>query len=259
MESMKESDKLNELLQAMNTVIEQATDGFMEIVQSEPTQSALEVGGQLLDSFSTLSDVVGLFKAARKIWNIPTNLYLNKLEQYCRGVSEIPIEKREKYIKLVGSKKVNKDNTFVLNMVNRVEEEEKIAFFVALWAAKLDHVIDDPEYRRLMILVDRTLYSDLLYMRDHITENPVPLKTTSDFGLVSSGILISAGLGVGEFDEETFDAGTMLFNYSLPAKRLSKILFNIDCKERASNIGIMTVASNDETKQMLDEVFGKEK
>lgn len=256
---MEEENRINELLQAMNTIIEQATDGFMEIVQSEQAQTALEVGGQVLDGFSTISNVVGLFKATRKIWNIPTNLYLNKLEQYCRGVSEIPIEKRKKYIELVGSEKINKDNIFVLNMVNRVEETEKIEFFVTLWTAKLDQVIDDSEYRRLMILVDRTLYSDLLYMRDHITEDPVPLKTTSDFGLVSSGILISAGLGVGEFGEETFDAGTMLFNYSLPAKRLSKILFNIDCQEKASNIGIMTVASNDETEQMLDEVFGKEK
>ena len=58
--------------------------------------------------------------------------------------------------------------------------------------------------------------------------------------------------------EVTLDAGNMLFNYTRFAKRLAKILFQVNCPETSSNIGLLTVAANGEVSQMLDEVWGNE-
>ena len=74
-------------------------------------------------------------------------------------------------MKLLGKEKFNKESVFVLNVINRIEENEKIPLFLKILNAKMDGFIDDNEYHRLMILTDRTLYSDLLYLKDNITED----------------------------------------------------------------------------------------
>ena len=69
----------------------------------------------------------------------------------------------------------------------------RFLLFLKILNAKMDGFIDDNEYHRLMILTDRTLYSDLLYLKDNITEDPVKLNSDSDYGLASSGLLVAAG------------------------------------------------------------------
>ena len=83
----------------------------------------------------------------------------------------------------------------------------------------MDGFIDDNEYHRLMILTDRTLYSDLLYLKDNITEDPVKLNSDSDYGLASSGLLVAAG---NEWVEGMDDADNgVRFNYTLAAKKMA--------------------------------------
>lgn len=96
---------------------------------------------------------------------------MRKFERYCKGLTRITLEKRQKYMKLLGKEKFNKESVFVLNVINRIKENEKIYLFLQLLAAKMEGIIDDNEYHRLMILTDRTLYSDLLYLKDIITND----------------------------------------------------------------------------------------
>lgn len=82
---------------------------------------------------------------------------MKKFERYCKGVTTIPLEKRQKYMQLLGKEKFNKESVFVLNVINRFEENENIPLFLKILDAKMDGFIDDNEYHRLMILTDRTL------------------------------------------------------------------------------------------------------
>lgn len=89
--------------------------------------------------------------------------------------------------------------------------------------SKLDGEIDDTTYRRLMVLVDRTLYSDLLYLKDHVTKRPIEIGEREEFGLVASGLISSDGLGW-----ESVTAGqptVLLFRYTPAAQQLAEILF----------------------------------
>lgn len=84
---------------------------------------------------------------------------------------------------------------FVLNIINRIEENDKIDFLLRLLEGILDGEIDDITYRRLMVPVHRTLYSDLLYLKDHVTKKPIEIGGREEFGLAASGLISSDGLG----------------------------------------------------------------
>ena len=49
-------------------------------------------------------------------------------------------------MKLLGKEKFNKESVFVLNVINRIEENEKIPLFLKILDAKMDGFIDDNEY-----------------------------------------------------------------------------------------------------------------
>ena len=119
----------------------------------------------------------------------------------------------------------------------------------------MDGFIDDNEYHRLMILTDRTLYSDLLYLKDNITEDPVKQNSDSDYGHASSGLLVAAG---NEWVEGMDDADNgVRFNYTLAAKKMAYIFFGVECAMKPSNKGItiLVAASNEEVEEQLNELF----
>lgn len=240
---MEQSDKFDILNQESNcfeilkNVLEnfmnEANDTVIKVLDSEVIQNGAEISLQVSEA---VLGSVKVFKAMQKITSIPTILYMKKFEKYCKGLITIPLEKRQNYIKILGKDKINKEDVFVLNVINRVEEIEKIPLFIKLLSAKMDEIIDDSEYRRLMILTDRTLYSDLLYLEHNITDDPIRLQTDSDYGLVSSGLLVNAGNEWKQKPDIT-DNG-IRFNYTSSAKKMAYIFWGIECSMEPSNKGI---------------------
>ena len=170
-----------------------------------------------------ISETITLFKTLRSISGIPTQLFLHKFERYCKGLGEIPREKRAAYVRKLGKEKFNREGVFILNVLNRIEENEKIDFMLRLLERRLDETLDDTTYRRLMVLIDRTLYTDLLYLKDHVTDRPIEISEAEEFGLVSSGLISSDGLGwVSDAAEQPT---VLLFRYTPAAQQLTEILF----------------------------------
>ena len=170
-----------------------------------------------------ISETITLFKILRSISGIPTQLFLHKFERYCKGLGEIPREKRAAYVRKLGKEKFNREGVFILNVLNRIEENEKIDFMLRLLERRLDETLDDTTYRRLMVLIDRTLYTDLLYLKDHVTDRPIEISEAEEFGLVSSGLISSDGLGwVSDAAEQPT---VLLFRYTPAAQQLTEILF----------------------------------
>ena len=170
-----------------------------------------------------ISETITLFKILRSISGIPTQLFLHKFERYCKGLGEIPREKRAAYVRKLGKEKFNREGVFILNVLNRIEENEKIDFMLRLLERRLDETLDDTTYRRLMVLIDRTLYTDLLYLKDHVTDRPIEISEAEEFGLVSSGLISSDGLGwVSDAAEQP---SVLLFRYTPAAQQLTEILF----------------------------------
>lgn len=251
-EIYEEVNYVDVLRDVLETFMNEATEIVVEIINSDVVQDGAEIISQVGEA---VSGAIKSLKAAQKIASIPTALYMKKFERYCKGLTTIPLEKRRKYMRLLGKEKFNKESVFVLNVINRIEENEKIPLFLNLLSAKMEGLIDDNEYHRLMILTDRTLYSDLLYLKDNITENPVRLNTDSDYGLASSGLLVTAGnKWVEDMDEE--DNGVR-FNYTFAAKKMAYIFFGVECAMKPTNNGItiMIAASDVEVEEKLNELF----
>lgn len=234
----KETGNVDQMISVLQTFFEEATDTVEELIDSDLAQDALIVGHEI---GASLSDAIKGYKAIKAISSIPTKLYLYKFDKFCKGLYEIPIEKRQAFIQKLGHHKFNQESYFILNSINRIEEEEKIPFLVKLLDARTDGIIDADEYRRLTILVDRTMYSDLVYLQHHITSNPVALSTDSDYGLVASGLLVTAGNEwVGDYVNPHNPSDTGIrFNYTLAAKKLSQIIWGISCDLEPSNEGLV--------------------
>lgn len=176
-ELLEDKNYIEVLKDVLLYFMNEATDLTVKVMDSDIVQDGVETITQIGEA---VSEPVKILKAVKKVAGIPTALYMKKFERYCKGLTEIPPEKRQKYMKLLSKEKFNKESVFVLNVINRIEENEKIDFFVKILNAKMDGIIDDNEYHRLMILTDRTMYSDLLYMKENITDDPVKLSSEAD-------------------------------------------------------------------------------
>ena len=161
--------------------------------------------------------VIAVFK---KVSSIPDKLFMKKLEKYCRGLTQIPLSKREKYAKKVGKTSLNKESVFILGVLNKIEELSKIDILLSLFEYKMDEIIDDNTYRRLMLMVDRTMFSDLIYLKSNITDNPIVIENDAEQGLLANGWLCYAGQSWGTADEE----GQFLYNYTNIAKRFCELI-----------------------------------
>ena len=250
-ELLKNKNYIEVLKDVLIYFMNEATDFTVKVLDSDIVQDGVETITQIGEA---VSETVKILKTVKKVAGIPTALYMKKFERYCKGLAEIPLEKRQKYMKLLGTEEFNKESVFVLNIINRIEENEKIDFFIKILNAKMDEIIDDSEYHRLMILTDRTMYSDLLYMKDNITDDPVKLSSEADYGLVASGLLVNAGNEwVGLMDGE--DNGVR-FNYTLAAKKMAQIFFGVQCAMKPSNNGItiLVEASDDDIEKIIKQV-----
>lgn len=143
------------------------------------------------------------------------------MERYCTGLVSIPISKREKYVAKVGKNALNKDSVFILGVLNKIEELSKIKILIRLFEAKIDEEIDDQTYRRMMLQVDRTMFSDILFLKDNICNIPINITSVEEENLLITGWLLFSGLGIGDATKE----GGNLYTYTRTAKQFCNIVF----------------------------------
>ena len=212
---------VNSIADTFSTLIEQGTEAVMTFLASDEIANALETAKEIGEDLSRAIKVVAII---RKGASIPDKFFMHKVNRYCAGLSAIPLAKREKYAKKIGKKSLNKENVFVPGILNRNEELSKIDIFVKLFEAKLNEEIDEQTYCRLMLQVDRTMFSDILYLADNIHEGEVKITSVEEENLLAMGWLIFAGIGIGN----AFEDGGNVYTYTQTAKLFCKIVFGND-------------------------------
>ena len=170
---IEEITNVERLSDIFTTFFEEASGSVEKIIESDFVQDAEVIVGDLGEA---LGEAVKTLKALKTLASIPTKLYLRKFEKVCRGIYSIPLDKRQKLIKKLGRERFSQESVFILNVINRIEEDDKLPMLVRLLEAQAEGIIELAEYRRLTVLVDRTLYSDLLYLQHNITA--VTIRTT---------------------------------------------------------------------------------
>ena len=209
-----EVDSIGETL---STIIEQGTENVIDFFASDEVaviwNTATEISAEMVKASKVITVI-------RKAASIPDKLFMNKMEKYCRGLIQIPANKREKYASKVGKPGLNKDSVFILGVLNKIEELSKIKILLNLFEYKMDEVIDNETYRRLMLMVDRTMFSDLLYLKANITDNPIVIENDAEQGLLSNGWLSYYGQTIGTATEDS----QLVYTYTNIAKRFCKLI-----------------------------------
>lgn len=209
--------EVDSISDALSTFIEQGTETVINVFTSNEAAVIWETVTEVSADLVKASKVITVIKKAA---SIPDKLFMNKMEKYCRGLIEIPANKREKYAAKVGKPGLNKDSVFILGVLNKIEELSKIKILLALFEAKMDGLIDDETYRRLMLLVDRTMFSDLLYLKANITDNPIVIENDAEQGLLANGWLYYYGQTWGTAIEDS----QLVYNYTNIAKQFCQLI-----------------------------------
>ncbi|MBQ3138253.1 MAG: hypothetical protein IJB68_01920 [Ruminococcus sp.] len=209
--------EVDSISDALSTFIEQGTETVINVFTSNEAAVIWETVTEVSADLVKASKVITVIKKAA---SIPDKLFMNKMEKYCRGLIEIPANKREKYAAKVGKPGLNKDSVFILGVLNKIEELSKIKILLTLFEAKMDGLIDDETYRRLMLLVDRTMYSDLLYLKTNITDDPIVIENDAEQGLLANGWLYYYGQTWGTATEDS----QLVYNYTNIAKQFCQLI-----------------------------------
>ena len=220
MENDKDFDLVgvDSVIESLSTLIEQGSEKIVAFISSDDFSDLL---AEIKELGAELSKAIKVVKIIRKSASIPDKLFMHKMERYCAGLVSIPSSKREKYAAKVGKKSLNKDSVFILGVLNKIEELSKIDILVRLFEAKMDEEIDDQTYRRMMLQVDRTMYSDILFLKDNICDDLIKIASVEEENLLAMGWLIFAGIGIGTATEE----GGNLYSYTQTAKQFCNVVF----------------------------------
>lgn len=160
-----------------------------------------------------------IYGAIRKAASIPSKLYLRKLDRFMRGITEIPLEKRQKYLLLVSKGQYNKDSVYIPEMINRIEDIEKIDVLLRLFKLRMTEALTDGEFRRMSLMAASTMKEDLTYLTRHITNDSFEISTIQEEGLLLAGWLIYDGMSVGTTEKE----GENIYRYTAHAKKILQI------------------------------------
>ena len=215
--------EIDSVVESLSAWIEQGAENIVKFISSDKVSDTVD---EIKEVGEELSKLLKIVKIIRKSASIPDKLFMRKMERYCKGLVEIPVSKRESYAAKVGKKALNKESVFILGILNRIEELSKIDILIRIFEAKMDEKIDDQTYRRMMLQVDRTMFSDILFLRDNICNSTIKLRTVEEENLVSTGWLIFSGIGWGTAEEE----GGNLYSYTQTAKQFCNIVFEKDLK-----------------------------
>lgn len=209
---------VDSVIDSLSTLIEQGSEKIVAFISSDDFSDLL---AEIKELGAELSKAIKVVKIIRKSASIPDKLFMHKMERYCAGLVSIPSSKREKYAAKVGKKSLNKDSVFILGVLNKIEELSKIDILVRLFEAKMDEEIDDQTYRRMMLQVDRTMYSDILFLKDNICDDLIKIASVEEENLLATGWLIFSGIGIGTATEEDGN----LYSYTQTAKQFCNVVF----------------------------------
>lgn len=228
----EENDILGELNEFFLSVFELTKSAYDTVVDSAFFNKAIDTVEELDAEAEKLSKI---YKGIKVVASIPDRLFLRKFERLCLGIENIPENKRQKYMQKISKKKFNKETSFILDVINKAEDLDKMDIFSLLWEAKIDEKLNDDKFRRYVIMTANTMLQDLKFMSQNITNNSFYITSMEEEGLVSQGWIIYAGLGMGTAEH----SGGNLYEYTAAAKEYCKCVWNVIPGDKASNGAIM--------------------
>lgn len=152
----------------------------------------------------TVSDAIPVVRIVSKAVSIPDQLFMRKVKKLIEDTARLSNHKAVATANKASIIKAKSETYFIFNIIQNIEEEEKIPHLAIILSNYLSQNINQSQYRRLSLLVQRTFSEDLDYLTKHYSElsaESFPLSDSHRQGLLSSGWLLYDGESWG--DEST--------------------------------------------------------
>lgn len=147
------------------------------------------------DLIDTLGTVETAWNTLKGILSISDRLFLRKFLRFIKGVEQIDADERKEFMNKIERMEEEKLCSFILNVIDNLEEEGKVDYFVSLFKAMIELKISIPEFKRMTLLVNRTIEEDIQFMINNINDKAVYLKTATLENLMLNGWLILISVG----------------------------------------------------------------
>ena len=129
----------------------------------------MEVEGVKL-ALDVISDISSIDDVVKIVKGVSDYTFKRKLESFVMGINTNP-KARAKFIAKM--REDGKEEIYairIVELINRVEDIQKMRFINNLTAAFLVDFIDKEAYFRMFTLITDCIYEDLKYLQDHIEE-----------------------------------------------------------------------------------------
>lgn len=219
------------------------------------------------DGFDFLSDTIDallgdpvsagrvIIALARSPFLFREKLFWGKVEQYLNGVYVKEDDRAKLCAKLVENGTSNENTKRLVACIDRAETSRKIQFLINATRCLLADFIDRETFFRICRAITGSLDEDLQYLRDHLGEDDLPYSDNVQ-GLYSSGLMYSSVIGEDtrySFTPIAFAVDRYAVSYDDIERYPNPCA---DVQHQLPNITIPT-ATGEETKEMLDDVFGR--
>lgn len=129
-------------------------------------------------------------KMLKALISVPDILLMRKVERFCKGLQSLSEIDRDRYARRIGKLTSEREHVFLLNVINKTEEEEKLVFLANVFVARTVCNLDEKNYRRLMLMIESTMFDDLVFLLKNYKKGPVTMETSEALGLLSEGWVV---------------------------------------------------------------------
>lgn len=213
---------INNLCEFFTIIIEKGNTEYLDKLEAYREFSGdIETFSEYFkELFEPFLDSVEVLRFIKNTKHLPDKFFVRKFDKFCRGICLIPLKEREKFVNLLSKHETNKDGVLMLDIINKIEEETKIDFLIKLFEARVNGIIDDKMWKRLIVMVNRTMYDDILYLQTQTLDTDFQPDSLNNeiLGLMTNGLVIYIGA----------DLSTMKNRYYYPeyTRILASIIFS---------------------------------
>lgn len=176
---------------------------------------------EIINSITEITPYIKAIQYFKDLNDIPSKLFWSKLERFISGISDIPTAKRKQYIYKIGKQKNEKDIERMFNIINHINEKEKMQYLANLYKALLNDEINITEFFRMSTILSSALYEDLIYLKDNISDRNFSLNEHTS-SLLSSSLVIFESATWQIVVGENNTGGNNAYKFTNLAKQLCK-------------------------------------
>lgn len=160
-------------------------------------------------------DLVALVDAMKKTINLPNQMFWAKMEMFLKGIHVNDETSEDLCTRLAEMGKKEEYAFRLVEIIDRVESEQKIRYLIRATLCFMKRYIDGPTYFRICHAIQHTLEEDLSFLKEHMGEENL-LYSSYVQGLLTAGLMHQSVIAPDDEQRYSFvPFATEVYRYAL--------------------------------------------